>query len=60
MKYNTKRYTITKVNPDEFNGGIQYEVNLKDGYVFSDGSHLNYAADVDSLRALIAEIEKEV
>ena len=59
MKFNTKRYTITKVNPEEFNEGIQYEINLTDGYVFSDGSHLAYATDAEDLRSLIADIEQE-
>ena len=57
MKFHTKRYDITKVNPDEFNEGIQYEINLKDGYCFEDGSGLNYASNVDDLKNLISEIE---
>lgn len=59
MKFNTKRYTITKVNPEEFNEGIKYEINLTDGYVFSDGSHLAYASSTEDLSELIAEIEVE-
>lgn len=60
MKFHTNRYDITKVNPDEFNEGIQYEINLKAGYEFEDGSSLNYADDIDDLRCLIAEIVKVV
>lgn len=59
MKYNTKRYTITKVNPEEFNEDIHYEINLNDGYVFSDGSSLEFATDIEDLRSLIADIEVE-
>ena len=59
MKFNTSRYTITKVNPDEFNREIHYEINLKDGYVFSNGSHLEHAENVEELRELIADIEKQ-
>jgi hypothetical protein len=58
MKFHTKRYDIVKVDPEEFNDGIQYEINLADGYQFDDGSSLNYATDIDDLRALIAEIKE--
>lgn len=58
MRYHTKRYDIVKVNPEEFNEGIQYEINLKDGYQFDDGSSLNYASNVDELKDLISEIEE--
>jgi hypothetical protein len=47
MKFNTKRYDIRKISEnDGFNEGIQYEISLKDGYVFSDESSLNYASSV--------------
>lgn len=62
MKYNTKRYNITKVDPEEFNGlgAKQYEINLKAGYIFeSYGTHIEYAADIEDLRSLIADIKKE-
>lgn len=59
MKFHTAKYDITKVSEgDGFNEGIQYEVNLKEGYRFSDGSGLNYASDFEDLRRLIADIEK--
>ena len=58
MKFHTKRYDIVKVDPEEFNEGIQYEINLNDGYQFDDGSSLNYASDLDDLRSLIAEIKE--
>ena len=57
MKFHTKRYDILKVTPEEFNEGIQYEINLKDGYQFDDGSSLNYASNVDELQDLISEIK---
>lgn len=60
MKFHTKRYDIVKVNPEEFNEDIKYEISLKDGYRFDDGSGLNYASDVDDLRNLISEIEEAV
>lgn len=56
MKFHTKRYDIVKVDPDEFNEGILYEISLNDGYQFDDGSSLNYAEDIDDLRNLISEI----
>lgn len=59
MKFHTKRYDITKVNAEEFNEGVEYEINLKEGYAFSDGSHLEYASDVDDLRDLISDIVEE-
>jgi hypothetical protein len=59
MKFNTKRYTIRNVEGQGFNEGIKYEINLKDGYKFSDDSHLDYAENVEELRDLIADIEEE-
>ena len=60
MKFHTKRYDIEKVSEaDGFDNGIKYEVNLKDGYVFSDGSSLNYSSDYKDLLALIADIEEK-
>lgn len=59
MKFHTKKYDITKVDSDEFNGDIQYEVNLKAGYIFEDGTHLNYASDINDLKSLITEIIPE-
>ena len=58
MKFHTKRYDIVKVDPEEFNEGIQYEISLNDGYQFDDGSSLNYASDIDDLRSLISEIKE--
>lgn len=58
MKFHTNRYDIVKVNPEEFNEGIQYEINLKNGYQFDDGSSLNYASDIDELKDLISEIKE--
>ena len=61
MKFNTKRYTIRKINEgDGFLEGITHEINLKEGYVFqSYDSHLEYAYGVEDLRDLIADIEIE-
>lgn len=59
MKFRTKRYTIKQVDDQDFNEGIKYEINLKDGYKFSDDSHLSYADSVEELRNLIADIEVE-
>lgn len=58
MKFHTKRYDIVKVNPEEFNEGIKYEISLNDGYQFDDGSSLNYASDVNDLKDLISEIKE--
>ena len=59
MRYDTKKYTIARYEPgDEFDEET-YEVNLKDGYVFSDGSHANYANSYEDLLELLAEIEEE-
>ena len=59
MRYHTKRYDIRRVDGEDFNEGIKYEINLKDGYQFSDGSHLNYASDTVSLMELINDIKAE-
>lgn len=56
MKFNTKRYDIIKVDTEEFNEGIQYEINLKDGYQFEDGTQLCYVTDIEDLRTLISQI----
>ena len=58
MKLNTKRYDIRILDPEEFNDA-RYEINLKEGYQFEDGSHLNYASDYDDLLSLISEIIPE-
>lgn len=60
MRFNTKRYNISKVNPEGFIRGIHYEIKLKKGYQFSDESHLDYAEDIKELRMLIADIEEEI
>ena len=59
MRYNTKKYSIKRVDGQDFNERITYEVNLKDGYCFLDGSHLAYASDYDDLRDLLTDIEIE-
>ena len=59
MRFNSKKYEIKKVDGQDFNEGITYEVNLKDGYCFSDGSHLAYASDYQDLKYLLADIEIE-
>lgn len=56
MKFNTKRYDIIKVDTEEFNEGIQYEISLKDGYQFDDGTQLCYATDIEDLKLLISQI----
>jgi hypothetical protein len=58
MRYHTQRYDIAKCGED-FNDNIAYEINLKDGYVFDDGTKLNYAESVEDLRELISTIEVE-
>ncbi len=58
MKFHTKRSDIRKVGDEGWCRGVQYEISLNDGYVFSDGSSLDYAEDIEELRALIADIEK--
>lgn len=59
MKFHTKRYDIKKVADEGWNRDIHYEISLKDGYVFSDGSSLDYAEDTEELKMLIADIEEE-
>lgn len=58
MRFHTKRYDIKKLNPEEFDTA-RYEVNLNDGYKFSDGSHLEYAENYEDLIAVIKDIEEE-
>ena len=57
MKFHTKRYDITKTGEDF--DTAKYEVNLKNGYVFTDGTYLNYAEDYEDLRSLIADIVED-
>lgn len=59
MKFHTKRYDIRKVGDEGWDRPIKYEISLNDGYVFSDGSSLEYAEDLEELRGLIADIEEE-
>jgi hypothetical protein len=59
MRFNSKKYEIIRVDEQDFNEGITYEVNLKDGYCFSDGSYLAYASDYEDLKELLADIEIE-
>lgn len=59
MKYHTNRYDIRRVDGEDFNESIKYEINLKDGYRFSDCSHLAYATDYEDLKDLISDIETE-
>jgi hypothetical protein len=58
MKFHTKRYDIRKVGGDDWNRDINYEISLNDDYVFSDGSGLDYAENLEELRNLISDIEK--
>ena len=57
MKFHTKRYDIAKVSDDGWDRDIHYEISLNDGYVFSDGSSLEYAENLEELKTLIADIE---
>ena len=60
MRFHTKKYDIYKIEQDgEFDEGITYEINLKDGYVFCGGSHLEFAESIEELREIIADIEIE-
>ena len=59
MKFHTKRYDIRRVGDEGWDRDINYELSLKDGYKFSDGSSLEYAEDIEELRELIADIEEE-
>ena len=60
MRYHTERYDITKTGGEDFVRDIKYEISLKDGYKFSDGSSLDFAESTAELRELIKDIEKEV
>ena len=59
MKFHTKRYDIEKVGDEGWDRDIAYEISLKDGYVFSDGSSLDFAESFDELKMLIADISEE-
>jgi len=59
MRFHTKRYDVEKYEEGNDFDSTTYEVSLKEGYMFDDGSHLNYACDIEDLRSLIAEIIPE-
>lgn len=52
-------YEVRNVSGEDFNEGIKYELNLEDGYIFSDGSSLSYAESVADLNKLLEDIEEE-
>jgi hypothetical protein len=58
MKFNTEKYTIRKLDTEEFSTA-KYEIDLNEGYVFSDGSHLEYAGSYKELLEVLADIEEE-
>lgn len=56
MRFHTKRYDITRLDPEEFSTAL-YEISLTDGYVFeADGTGQNYAEDYEDLQYLISNI----
>lgn len=59
MRFHTKKYDIKKCDPEEFSDA-KYEINLKDGYKFDDGTSLNYASDFEDLKTLISEITSDI
>lgn len=52
-------YEVRNVSGEDFNEGIKYEISLKNGFMFSDGSHLNYAESVADLNELLNDIQEE-
>lgn len=56
MKFETPKYTIKKLSREEFETA-QYEINLKEGFEFSNGGCLEYAEDYEDLLGLIKEIK---
>lgn len=58
IKADSRVYEVCNVSGEAFNEGIKYEINLEDGYVFSDGSSLAYAESVADLNVLMADIEE--
>lgn len=52
-------YEVRNVSGEDFNEGIKYEISLKDGFMFSDGSSLNYAGSVADLNGLLNDVEEE-
>jgi hypothetical protein len=57
MKYQTSRYTIRRIGEGDGFDDDGYEIALHDGWVFSDGSHIEYAADYEDLLDIINDIE---
>ena len=51
-------YEVRNVSGQDFNGGIKYEISLKDGFVFDDGSSLMYAESVADLNGLLNDIRE--
>lgn len=59
MRYHTRRYDIRCIGEGDGFDDTQYEVSLHDGWVFSDGTHIDYAADYGELIDIINDIEEE-
>ena len=60
MKFETSRYSIRKLALDGEFADAKYEMNLKNGWCFSDGSCVAYASSYDELKWIIADIEPDV
>ena len=48
-------YEVRNVGGEDFNEGIKYEISLKDGFVFDDGSSLAYAESIADLNTLLED-----
>ena len=59
MRADKRVYEIRNVEGEDFNEGIKYEINLKDGYAFDDGTHLEYVGSVAELNELFNGIHEE-
>ena len=56
---NDVRVSGVEICYDDYEEKRFYLVNLKDGYVFNDGTHINRVGTVKELNELLKEIETE-
>lgn len=56
IRADNRVYEVRNVSGEDFNEGIKYEISLEDGFMFSDGSSLEYAESVADLNVLIKDI----
>lgn len=58
IRADSRVHEVRDVSGQDFNEGVKYEINLKNGYKFSDGGGLAYAESVADLNELVDDIRE--